>query len=52
MDQGGTWSDADVTINVSDDSAPIPVISMNGMVLQIIFDFDWTDNPIQCRKNH
>ncbi len=34
MDQGGTWSEADVkTINVSDDSAPVPLISMNGMVL-------------------
>ena len=33
MDQGGTWSDSDVTtVNVSDDST-VPIISMNGMVL-------------------
>ena len=34
LDQGGTWSDADVTtVNVSDDTDPIPVISVNGLVL-------------------
>ena len=34
MDQGGTWSDSDVKqVNVSDNSAPIPVITVNGQVI-------------------
>ena len=34
LDQGGTWSDSDVTsINVTDDSAPNPIISVNGQVI-------------------
>ena len=34
MDQGGTWSQADVTsINVTDTSQPNPIISVNGQVL-------------------
>ena len=34
LDQGGTWSDSDISsINVSDDSEPNPVITVNGQVI-------------------
>ena len=34
LDQGGTWSDSDISvINVSDDSEPNPVITVNGQIL-------------------
>ena len=34
LDQGGTWSDSDITtINVTDDSDPNPIISVNGVVI-------------------
>ena len=34
LDQGGTWSDSDITsINVTDDSLPNPIISVNGQVI-------------------
>ncbi len=34
LDQGGTWSQSDVTsINVTDESDPNPIISVNGQVL-------------------
>ena len=35
MDQGGTWSDTDVhVINISDDSAPVPIITVNNVVVE------------------
>ena len=35
MDQGSTWSETDVTvINVSDDTVPVPVITVNNVVIE------------------
>ena len=34
QDQGGTWSDADSKmVNISDDSPPVPIISVNGQII-------------------
>ncbi len=34
LDQGGTWSDSDITtINVTDETDPTPIISVNGQVI-------------------
>ena len=34
-DQGGTWSDVDVEqLNVTDDTAPLPIISVNNVVIE------------------
>ncbi|MAI04773.1 MAG: hypothetical protein CMA07_03590 [Euryarchaeota archaeon] len=34
LDQGGTWSDSDITtINVTDETDPNPIISVNGQVI-------------------
>ena len=34
LDQGGTWSDSDITtINVTDETDPTPIISVNGQII-------------------